>query len=164
MPMFHDVLEVWGWGKRARLPTTRSTARFKRALRGWGPVSRQDLESLYEQSTVVLNLQDVQMHGAWNPQTFDVMALGVPQVVLNQDAVAIFDHPPKCAWTPDEIARQVQRLAADPEQEYWRAGAREIDERHRWHHRAMRLIAEVVPNRMNYSVPQTERTTAWIAR
>jgi hypothetical protein len=87
------------------------------------------------------------MLGAWNPQTFDVMALGTPQIVWNKDPVRLFDKPPPWEPTATGIAARVEDILGDPDGYNWQIGAEEVSTRHRWAHRAeavLDALAEVV--------------------
>jgi hypothetical protein len=135
-----ESLDVWGWGRRARLGLTPAARPFRSRLRGAGPVGRSQVEALFRSAGVVLNLQDAQMVGAWNPQTFDLMGLAVPQVVWNEDPLSLFDRPP--LWAPDAagVAKRAEEVLADPDPDCWRAGAEEVAARHRWEHRAQAVL------------------------
>lgn len=135
------ALRVWGWGPRGRLPTNAATRSFRRRLRGWRVLSPLATEAVYRSARVVLNLQDPQMLGAWNPQTFDLMGLGVPQVVWNREPVDYIEHPPPHASSAEDLVRAVrERLAGDQERPEVVAGAEEARRRHRWSDRAAAII------------------------
>jgi hypothetical protein len=138
-----ERLEVWGWGQRARLGLTPAARPFRSRLRGAGPVGRSQVEELFRSAGVVLNLQDAQMVGAWNPQTFDLMSLAVPQVVWNEDPVSLFERPPP--WEPDApgIAKRAEEILADSDLASWRARSEEVAARHRWEHRAQAVLGDV---------------------
>ncbi len=139
-PALGDRLNVWGWGVRGRLPGA-GTRAFRSRLRGRGPLDPKGLEAVYRAASVVLNLQDEQMLGAWNPQTFDLLALGVPQVVWNEEPVDYLEHPPGFAADPAELAELVRAALARPHRELVGAGFDEAQRRHRWSHRARRIAS-----------------------
>ncbi len=143
-PILGDRLDIWGWGRRARAGLTPSARPFRSRLRGAGTLGRHEVEALFRAGGVVLNLQDAQMVGAWNPQTFDLMSLAIPQVVWNTDPVPIFDNPPPWGTNAAEIAVQAESLLADRGSHDWRAGAEEVATRHRWVHRAETVLRNVM--------------------
>jgi hypothetical protein len=137
-----DAIDVWGWGPRGRLPTNSTTRPFRRSLRGWRVLGPDEAAAVYRSASLVLNLQDRQMIGAWNPQTFDLMALGVPQVVWNRRPVDYLEHPPPFASSVDglvELARgsMDNPLAVDGLRDAYEEARR----RHRWRHRAEGIAA-----------------------
>ncbi len=144
-PALGRPLAVWGWGKRGRLPTNTTTRPFRRSLRGWGVLSPEETAAVYRSAAVVLNLQDRQMLGAWNPQTFDLMALGVPQVVWNVRPVDYLEHPPPFASSVDglvELARE--SIEEEGAREGLAAAFDEARRRHRWRDRAEAIAAEAL--------------------
>ena len=135
-------LSVWGWGARGRLPSNAATKPFRASLRGWGVAPPGRTETIYRSAAVVLNLQDPQMLGAWNPQTFDLMGLGVPQVVWNRDPVAALENPPPFASAPEELVELVKGFLRDPPPvDALKAAFEEVRARHRWRHRAEAITA-----------------------
>jgi hypothetical protein len=141
-PALGTSLAVWGWGKRGRLPTNSTTRPFRRSLRGWGVLSPEQTAAVYRSASVVLNLQDRQMLGAWNPQTFDLMALGVPQVVWNRRPVDYLDHPPPFASSVDGLVELTREAIEDRSALDGLAAAfDEARRRHRWRDRAEAIAA-----------------------
>jgi len=142
-PLLGPALHVWGWGVRGRLPTNRRTRAFRRRLRGWGVLGPEATKRVYRSARVILNLQDIQMLETWNPQTFDLMGLGVPQVVWNSSPVSYLESPPPYAQSADGLAELVlaQLAITEPSAQVEEAFA-EARRRHRWRHRAA-SIAEL---------------------
>jgi hypothetical protein len=136
-------LEVWGWGPRARLGLVPAARPFRGALRGGGALDREAVKALFRSAGVVLNLQDAQMLGAWNPQTFDLMSLAVPQVVWNRVPIDLFEAPPPWETDAAGIAARVASIRGEPGGERWRAGAEEIAASHLWEHRAGAVLGQV---------------------
>jgi hypothetical protein len=137
-----EELNVWGWGVRGRLPTNATTRPFRRSLRGWRVLSAVQTESVYRSATVVLNLQDGQMIGAWNPQTFDLMGLGVPQVAWNREPVDYLESPPPIASSVEGLVDLVREsLDTRAPTEPLEAAFDEVRRRHRWRHRAEAIAA-----------------------
>ena len=135
-------MSVWGWGVRGRLPTNATTRPFRRSLRGWRVLSAEETESVYRSATVVLNLQDRQMIGAWNPQTFDLMGLGVPQVVWNREPVDYLESPPPVASSVEGLVDLVREsMDNGSPTEALEAGFDEVRRRNRWRHRAEAIAA-----------------------
>ena len=134
-------LNVWGWGTRGRLGLNPSARGFRTVLRGGRALTQDQTEGIYRSARVVLNLQDSQMLGAWNPQTFDVMGLGLPQIVWNRQPVGILDSPPPFSDTAPGLAQLVlDQLDRAETPTSVLAGFHEIRDRHRWMHRAERLL------------------------
>jgi hypothetical protein len=141
-PALGADLAVWGWGKRGRLPTNSTTRPFRRRLRGWGVLSPEGTAAVYRSASVALNLQDRQMLGAWNPQTFDLMALGVPQVVWNRRPVDYLEHPPPFASSGDRLVELVRESIENSGAFDGVAAAfDEARSRHRWRDRAEAIAA-----------------------
>ncbi|THD76121.1 MAG: hypothetical protein E7812_16925 [Phenylobacterium sp.] len=113
---------------------------FRAALRGWSVLSRQRTRDVFANASVILNLQDVQMLGAWNPQTFDLLALGVAQVVWNEAPVDYLDWAPPFGVSADALADLVAAQIDDPDIRRISGGLEEVEARHRWRHRAMTLV------------------------
>lgn len=137
-----DRLEIWGWGRRARIGLVPGARSFRTRLQGAGSLGRHEVEEVFRAAGVVLNLQDEQMVGAWNPQAFDLMGLAIPQVVWNADPVPMFDIPPPWGDSATRIAAHAERLLDDRDSHDWLAGAEEVANRHLWVHRAETLLRD----------------------
>jgi hypothetical protein len=134
-------LHVWGWGPRGRLGLNPEARSFRPAMCGWHTLSRAETSTIYSAAGVVLNLQDAQMIGAWNPQTFDVLGTGVPQVVWNRNPVALLQHPPPVAYELRDLAERALHHLKEPSFDQVIAAHEEVRARHRWHHRAAELAS-----------------------